>query len=701
MTKTNPLIGHYGIPQFADIAPEHIGPAVAELIARVDALQEQMEAVTEPTWQNVLVPLAQIEREIDATWLPVVHLNSVANSDSIREAYEQNQGAIVASGLKLNQSATIYRHLKTIRKSAAFASMTSAQQRTIDKKIQSAELSGIQLEGEAKARFNDISKRLSQLSTNFSNNVLDSNKAFCLVIDKEADMAGLPDTYRELASGLHRQRFPDHQPAATAEAGPWAITLDYPSAGPFYRFAENRELRETLYRAQIAKASTGDYDNGPLMLEILKLRKQKSELLGFENFAALSLASKMAGSADKVSELLDQIKAKSLPGQAKEQQQLQDFAAKCGLEGPIRHWDASYYAERQKEQLYAYKEEDIKPYFPIDSVLKGMFDLCERLFGFRTEKVDCASRNIAAWDKDVTYYELITSSGQHLASFFLDPFSRPASKRGGAWMLPCVTRHSFDGQVTEATAYVNCNFTPPSPAQDGGEDLPSLLTFSEVTTLFHEYGHALQHMLSTVDEISVSGIGGIEWDAVEIASQFMENWCYHKPTLLSLSGHYQTGETLPEAFFDKILAAKNYRTSTFSLRQLHFAYTDMALHSAYDPESDSESPKDIADRLGAELLPIAPLPENQFLKSFSHIFAGGYAAGYYSYKWAEVLSSDAFGRFEEADMNDATALRTIGKQYQDSFLALGGSVHPLEVFKSFRGREPEIDAYLRHQGIAS
>lgn len=696
---SNPLIGNYGIPSFGAIGSDHISPAVEELVARVSALQEQIESVTTPTWANVLVPLAQIDREIDATWLPVVHLNAVANTDSIREAYEQNQNAIVACGLKLNQSAKIYGHLKAISESPSFASMSTAQKRTIEKKLQSAELSGIQLQGAEKEEFNEVAKRLSQLSTDFANNVLDSNKAYCLVIDNEADMAGLPDTYRELASSLHRQRFPEHQPASSAQQGPWAITLDYPSAGPFFRFAEHRGHRETLYMAQIAKASQGEFDNGPHMIEILKLRKRKAELLGFKDFAALSLASKMAGSADKVSELLDQIKAKSLPGQATEQKQLQAFAEARGLEGPLRHWDASFYAERQKEELYAYKEEDIKPYFPIDAVLSGMFDLCQRLFGFSIHQSTIDGSAVSSWHGDVTYYELKSASGEPLASFYLDPFSRPASKRGGAWMLPCVTRHRHDDQVIKATAYVNCNFTPPSG--EGAERLPSLLTFSEVTTLFHEFGHALQHMLSTVDEIFVSGIGGVEWDAVEIASQFMENWCYHKPTLLSLSRHYQTGEQLPEEFFDKILAAKNYRTNTFTLRQLHFAYTDMALHSQFDPADASTTPKQIADAIGKELLPIPPLAENQFLKSFSHVFAGGYAAGYYSYKWAEVLSSDAFGKFEETDMNDAAKLREVGKQYQDSFLALGGSVHPLEVFKTFRGREPKIDAYLRHHGIAS
>lgn len=694
---TNPLIGNYGIPSFAAIRAEHITPAVAHLVARVAKLQQQIETVSKPSWDNVLEPLAEIDREIDATWLPVVHLNAVANTDSIREAYEHNQKDIVACGLKLNQSAKIYQHLKAIRESAAFATMSPAQQRTIEKKLQSAELSGIQLEGAKKDEFNDISTRLSQLSTDFANNVLDSNKAYCLVIEAEQEMAGLPETYRELASSLYNQRFPDQKPAATAKDGPWAITLDYPSAGPFYRFAEHRGHRETLYRAQITKASQGEHDNGPLMMDILRLRQRKAQLLGFENFAALSLASKMAGSVDKVSELLDQIKAKSLPGQQQEQSDLQAFAASHGLDSELRHWDASFYAERQKEQLYAYKEEDIKPYFPIDAVLTGMFDLCHRLFGFTISQSSQAG--ISTWHDDVSYYELKDASGQRLASFFLDPFSRPASKRGGAWMLPCVTRHRHGGEVIKATAYVNCNFTPPTEAN--GESLPSLLTFSEVTTLFHEFGHALQHMLSTVDEIFVSGIGGVEWDAVEIASQFMENWCYHKPTLLALSRHYQTGKPLPESYFDKILAAKNYRTSTFSLRQLHFAYTDMALHSSFDPHKDSPSPKDIADAIGKELLPLAPMPENQFLKSFSHVFAGGYAAGYYSYKWAEVLSSDAFGKFEETDMNDARKLREVGRQYQDSFLALGGSVHPLEVFKSFRGREPKIDAYLRHHGIAS
>lgn len=699
---TNPLIGNYGIPSFSAIRAEHISPAIANLVARVAELQKQIESVTEPTWDNVLEPLAEIDREIDATWLPVVHLNSVANSDSIREAYENNQKAIVSCGLKLNQSPKIYQHLKAIRDGAAFATMAAAQKRTIEKKLQSAELSGIQLKGAEKEAFNEISKRLSQLSTDFANNVLDSNKAYCLVIENESEMAGLPDTYRELASSLYNQRFPEHKPTATAKTGPWAITLDYPSAGPFYRFAEHREHRETLYRAQITKASEGKFDNGPLMIEILKLRQKKAKLLGFKNFAALSLASKMAGTTEKVAELLDQIKAKSLPGQQKEQHDLQAFAASHGLDGELRHWDASYYAERQKEQLYAYKEEDIKPYFPIDAVLDGMFDLCHRLFGFTITEVKSAeakSQGLSTWHDDVTYYELKDKSDQRLASFFLDPFSRPASKRGGAWMLPCVTRHRHDGKIVKATAYVNCNFTPPT--KTGGESLPSLLTFSEVTTLFHEFGHALQHMLSTVDEIFVSGIGGVEWDAVEIASQFMENWCYHKPTLLALSRHYKTGEPLPEPYFDKILAAKNYRTSTFSLRQLHFAYTDMALHSTFDPDQGSPSPKDIADAIGKELLPLAPMPENQFLKSFSHVFAGGYAAGYYSYKWAEVLSSDAFGKFEETDMNDAGKLREVGREYQDSFLALGGSVHPLEVFKTFRGREPKIDAYLRHHGIAS
>jgi len=689
MSSDNPLLISTGLPAFDRIQPDHVGPAVETILEKSTALLQEAEAAPLGDWDALMKPLGKIDLLFEYGWSPVGHLLGVANSDALRDAHEEALPKIVQFGLKLKQSKPLYERFCALRDAEDWDAMDSARKRIITQSIQSAEQAGIGLEGEQQARFNELSQQLSQLGSDFSNNVLDATKAWHLDITDKTDAEGLPESFRKLAAAAWADAEGNEGPA-DADNGPWRVGLDAPSFTPFLQHCRNRTLREQAYRAYVTRASSGDLDNAKLIDEIITLRREKCELLGYDHFAALSLSRKMADDVPAVEKMFDELLSASIEVGKTELEEITQLANESGHEGPLAHWDVAFWAERLREQRYAFTDEELRPYFSLERVLDGLFSLCHRLFGIT---VKAADGKAPVWNKDVSYFEVFNEAGDQIAAFYLDPYSRPENKRGGAWMDDCIGREVNADETRLPVAHLICNGTPPV-----GET-PSLMTFREVETLFHEFGHGLQHMMTTVDLRDVSGISGVEWDAVELPSQFMENWCYHRPTLLGMAIHHETGEVLPDELFEKICKARTYRAASGMLRQLQFGMTDMALHSGFDP-AGPKSAFEIHAEMAAKTSPLPPLPENRFLCSFQHIFAGGYAAGYYSYKWAEVLSADAFAAFEEAGLGDESAVAATGRRFRDTVLAEGGSRHPMEIYRDFRGREPSTKALLRHNGLA-
>jgi oligopeptidase A len=678
------------LPRFDAVAPEHVEPALRALLAELEAELATLEKGAAPTWSGVVEPLERIGDRLATPWGVVGHLLGVRNSPALRTAHEAVQPDVVRFGLRVAQSKPLFEALVALEKSPEFARLDPAQRRIVTLLIRDAKLAGIGLEGAALARFQAIATELAEHQTAFSNHVLDATKAFALVLRDQAEVAGLPPSALELAAQSARAA---GEPNATAVAGPWRLTLDQPSLVPALQHLRRRDLREKLYRAHVARASSGAEDNTALIGKILRLRREEARLLGFATFAELSLASKMAPDVAAARRLLEELRAVSYAAAERELAELRAFARSHGETAELAHWDIAYWAERQREERYAYSEEELRPYFPLPAVLAGLFALAERLFGVR---IRAADGEAPVWHPDVRFFRVDDDSGQPLAAFYLDPYSRPAEKRGGAWMDECLGRSRLfadaRGRARLPVAHLVCNQTPPV-----GER-PSLMTFAEVETLFHEFGHGLQHMLTRVDYGLASGIRNVEWDAVELPSQFMENWCYHRETLLGFARHFETGAPLPDALIEKLRAARTYRAGSDMLRQLFFSLLDLELHDGFDPDGAATA-FDVQQRVAARASLIPPLPEDRFLCSFGHIFAGGYAAGYYSYKWAEVLSADAFAAFEEAGLENAAALSATGRRYRDTVLGLGGSAPAMEVFKRFRGREPKTDALLRHYGL--
>ncbi len=689
----NPLLIGKGLPPFEAIKPEHVVPAMTQLLAELDEELSQLERQVAPTWSGLVEPLDRIRERFSWSWGVLGHLMGVKNSPELREAYETVQPKVVQFSNKLSQSQPIYKAFKGLRESNDWRSLEPAQQRIVEAAIRNAELSGVGLEGEKRDRFNAIQLELAELSTKFSNNVLDATKAFSMTLTSKDEVNGLPPSLLSLAAQAARAAGEEN---ATPENGPWRITLDYPSYVPFMQYSTRRDLREKLYKVFISRASSGELDNTPLIERILELRKEEATLLGFESYAELSLASKMAPNVEAVEGLLEELRRASYEAARKDLEELKAFAASKKAEeaSDLKHWDISFWAERQQEEKFAFSAEELRPYFPLPQVLDGLFGLVKRLFGVT---VTAADGQAPVWHEEVRYFQIADETGNPIAYFYLDPYSRPAEKRGGAWMDECIGRAKIIENGTTNTrlpvAYLVCNQTPPIDGK------PSLMTFNEVETLFHEFGHGLHHMLTKVDYAGASGINNVEWDAVELPSQFMENWCYDRPTLMGMAKHYETGEPLPEHYYQKLVAARHYMSGSGMLRQLHFSRVDIELHHRYVPGGD-ETPADVRERLAKTTTILPPLPEDAFLCAFGHIFSGGYAAGYYSYKWAEVLSADAFAAFEEAGLEDEEAIASTGKRYRDTVLALGGSKHPMEVFKSFRGREPSTEPLLRHSGLA-
>ncbi|BAY17162.1 oligopeptidase A [Anabaenopsis circularis NIES-21] len=688
----NPLLKGTGLPPFTKIQPEQVIPAFTQLLKELDEQLTIIETNVQPTWNGLVEPLEKLTERLNWTWGIVSHLMGVKNSPQLREAYETVQPEVVQFSNKLGQSQVIYNAFKQLRASEAWTTLEPAQQRIVDSAIRDAELSGVGLSGEARDRYNAIQMELAELSTKFSNHVLDATKAYSLTLTTQAEVDGLPQSSLSLAAQAARAAGEEN---ATPENGPWRITLDFPSYGPFMQHSTRRDLREHLYKAYITRASSGELDNNPLIVRILELRQELANLLGYKNFAELSLASKMAPNVAAVEALLEELRSASYDAATKELAELKAFAAAKGAPEAtdLQHWDISFWAERQREEKFAFTTEELRPYFPLPQVLDGLFGLVKRLFGVTVTPADGQA---PVWHEDVRYFQIADETGKPIAYFYLDPFSRPAEKRGGAWMDVCINRSKINDNgatsVRLPVAYLVCNQTPPVDGK------PSLMTFYEVETLFHEFGHGLHHMLTKVDYTSAAGINNVEWDAVELPSQFMENWCYERPTLFGMAKHYETGEPLPEHYYQKLLASRNYMSGSATLRQIHFSTVDIELHDRYRPGSD-ETPAQVRQRIAKTTTVLPPLPEDSFLCAFGHIFEGGYAAGYYSYKWAEVLSADAFAAFEEAGLDDEAAVQTTGRRYRDTVLALGGSKHPMEIFKAFRGREPSTVSLLRHNGL--
>ncbi len=689
LSTENPLLIGHGLPPFEQICAEHVVSGLEALLTELNDELTALENQITPTWEGVVEPMTQLQERLVWSWGVVGHLMSVKNSPDLRQAFETVQPQVVSFWTRISQSQPVYEAFKAL-KDEHWNSLDAAQQRIVESAIRDAEFSGVALTGESKEQFNRIQLELAELSTRFSNNVLDATKAFTLLLTTPDDVVGLPASLLALAAQTARAA--GHE-TATAESGPWQITLDYPSYLPFMQHSQRRDLREKLYRARLQRASDGDLNNAPLIEKILDLRKQQSALLGFSTYAELSLASKMAEDVASVRSLLESLRRPSYDAAVQELKDLQAFALEQDPDAPnpLQHWDIPFWSERQRETKFAFNQEELRPYFPLEQVLSGLFGLAERLFDVQIVPADGEA---PLWHSDVRYFQIQSATGEAIAYFYLDPYSRPAEKRGGAWMDVCIQRAKLgaSGKIRLPVAYLVCNQSPPV------EDTPSLMTFDEVETLFHEFGHGLQHMLTTVDYPEASGINNVEWDAVELPSQFMENWCYHRATLMSLGKHYKTGESLPEHYYQKINAARTYMSGMATLRQVYFSLLDLALHHEYQPES-SETPWDVRDRIAETTTVLKPLPEDAFLCAFGHIFAGGYAAGYYSYKWAEVLSADAFAAFEEANLEDETAIAQVGHKFRDTILSLGGGLHPMDVFKAFRGREPESEALLRHSGL--
>ncbi|HSF17102.1 MAG TPA: M3 family metallopeptidase [Vicinamibacteria bacterium] len=693
MTDTNPLLRpSTDLPRFDLIGVAHVEPGILALVSDVERLLEELEASLEPgsaRWETVVEPIEKLHDRLGFGFGMVEHLMSVRNSAALREAYEKVEPSVVRLRTRIGQSEPIYRALVELRERES-ATLDPTRKRIVDKLIEEAELAGVALQGEPRERFQAIQLELADLSTKFSNHLLDATKLFDLVLESREDVTGLPKSFLEMSAQSARAA---GRTQATGAGGPWRVTLDGPSFTGFMKHSRRRDLREKLYRAYITRASSGELDNSPLIDKILSLRQEEARLLGFDTYAALSLSRKMAGSVDRAEHLLEELRVASHEAGEGELRELQAFMREKGAEDEARslqHWDVAFWSERLREARFDYREEELRPYFPMPRVLEGLFGLAHRLFGIQV--VEDPS-GVPVWHEDVRFFRVRALDGEDLAAFYLDPYSRPQEKRGGAWMNEVVGKSRLFPRLP--TAHLVCNGSPPVDGR------PSLMTFREIETLFHEFGHALQHMLTSVDDGLASGIRNVEWDAVELPSQFMENWCYHRDTLVNLSQHVETGEALPDDVFEKIRASRTFHSGLMTLRQLYFGFIDLELHHRYEPTNGSESPLDVQRRIGEKTLLLAPIPEDRFLCGFAHIFAGGYAAGYYSYKWAEVLSADAFAAFEEAGLDLDASIRETGRRFRETVLALGGSAAPLEVFRRFRGREPTTEALLRHSGLAA
>ncbi len=678
------------LPLFSQLKPEHALPAISQLLAnnrqRINSLLAAINnAETPVSWQALVSPMEAWDDELSQAWSPISHMNSVVNSDELRDAYNACLPLLSAYATEMGQNQDLYKAYKKLADSPEFDVLTLEQKTAIEHALRDFRLAGIALEGEQKSRYGEIKSRLSELTSKFGENVMDATQAWSKLITDKSELAGLPDSALALAS----------QQAASKNKEGYLFTLDFPSYFPIMTYCDNRELRHEMYKAYLTRASDqyaeagGDnkFDNAQVMNEILALRHELAQLLGFNNYAEYSVASKMADDPQQVIDFLSDLAAKALPQAQQEFSELSRYAQQEFNIEKLEPWDVSYYAEQLRQHRYSISQELIRPYLPIDTVLKGMFETVQRLYGITISE----QTEFDTYHSDVRFFH-IEQEGQLIAKFYFDLYARD-KKRGGAWMDECRVRRETDSGLQLPVAYLVCNF---SPAVDGK---PALLTHDELTTLFHEFGHGLHHMLTQVKTAAVSGINGVAWDAVELPSQFMENWCWEKEALAFISGHYETGEPLPDDLLEKMLAAKNFQSAMMMMRQLEFSLFDFRMHKEYQPDlaeaAQANYIQDMVDDVRSKVAVVPIVDYNRFQNSFSHIFAGGYAAGYYSYKWAEVLSADAFSRFEEEGIfNTAT-----GHSFLTEILQKGGSEEPAVLFERFRGRAPTTDALLHHCGI--
>lgn len=679
---TNPLLTMDSLPPFSQIQPDQVQPAVTQAIADCKQMIEDVLAQKEPhTWDSLIAPLEEVNDRLSRIWSPISHLNAVQNSEALRAAHDACLPLLSEFQTYVGQHEGLYQAYLALSESDDFPRLDDAQRKEILNTLRDFRLSGIGLPAEAQQRYGEIQARLSELASRFSNNVLDATQGWHKLVTDEAELAGLPASAQAAA----------RQMAELKGKEGWLFTLDIPSYLPVMMYADSRALRAELYEAFTTRASdqgpnAGKWDNSAIMTELLTLRRELARLLGFANYAELSLATKMADKPEQVVEFLTDLAAKSLPQGKAELEEIRAFAAEQHGQDELAAWDLAYYAEKLKQHKFSVSDEQLRPYFPAGRVVKGLFEVVKRVFGMKVRE----RLGIDTWHPDVRFYDIFDADDELRGSFYLDLYARE-HKQGGAWMDVCLgRRYRQDGSLQKPVAYLTCNFNGPVDGK------PALFTHNEVVTLFHEFGHGIHHMLTRIDVAGVAGINGVAWDAVELPSQFLENWCWESEALAFISGHYETGEPLPADLLEKMLTARNFQAAMQMLRQLEFALFDFRLHQTFDPTRADQIPA-LLDEVRSQVAVMTPPTFNRFQHSFSHIFAGGYAAGYYSYKWAEVLSADAFSRFEEEGIfNPAT-----GHSFLKNILEKGGSREPMELFRAFRGREPQVDALLRHSGIAA
>jgi len=685
MSHDNPLLADDTLPAFTQIRPEHVEPAVDTILADYRAGIEALTAPGAPRdFATVMLTQERLEQRLARAWAPVSHLHSVADSEALRKAYGPAEEKLTDHAIELGQNRALYAAVQALADAPDFAALPRAERALVEHALRDFRLSGVALEEPARSRFREIGVEMSKLSTEFSNAVLDASEAWHEHISDERDLAGIPESGRAVL----------RQYAEDQDLDGYLVTLKQPSVQAVLSYADNRGLRERVYWAYQTRASdqgpnAGKFDNSARIEKIMALRHEAAQLLGFANAAEESLATKMAASPTEVMEFLHDLATRAKPVAQQELAKLREFASTELKLDNLESWDVGYASEKLRQQQYALDEEQLKPYFPLPAVIDGLFGLTEKLYG-----ITLAQRaGVDVWHPDVRYYDVRDADGRVFAGAYVDLYARNG-KRGGAWMDVCRARFDDGAQSQLPVAFLTCNFAPPT------EGKPALLTHDDVLTLFHEFGHGLHHLLTEIALPSIGGIDGVEWDAVELPSQFMENFGWSRQALDLFARHYETGERLPDELFERMLAARHFHAGLFLVRQLEFALFDFLLHLDYDPAQGAHALA-VLERVRKQVAVLHPPAWQRFPHGFSHIFAGGYAAGYYSYLWAELLSADAFGAFEEhAGENGSVIDRATGDRFRREFLAVGASRPALESFIAFRGRKPQPEALLRSHGLA-
>ena len=672
----NPVLNRQSLPLFDQIKPDHISPAIESILKEANTLIESLKKKSATaSWENFVEPIEIISEKISRAWGQIEHLNAVVNSDNLRKAYNDNLVKLTEFYTNLSQDESLYKKYQSLKDGEAFKSLTSSQKRIIDNVLREFKLGGAELNETDKKRFKAIQEKLAKLSTQFEENILDATNEFSIFVDNLDELRGIPEENirKALADAKEDKR------------EGYKFTLHFPSYLPVMQYADSRPLREKLYHAYATRASelaSPEFDNTKLIEEILALRYESSKLLGFKNFTEMSLVTKMAKSSEEVISFLMDLANKAKPFALKDMDELKSFSKTLNIE-KLEAWDVAYVSEKLRQAKYSFSENEVKQYFPEHRVLKGLFKVVETIFKLKIIKSDAPT-----WHKDVSFYSIKNEDDELIGQFYFDLYARN-HKRGGAWMDEAISRYKNSLESSHPVAFLTCNFSSPS------ENKPALFSHDDVITLFHEFGHGLHHMLTTVDDYSISGIKGVEWDAVELPSQFMENFCWEWEVVKHMTEHVDNKDPLPKTLFDKMIEAKNFQSGMQTLRQIEFSLFDIRLHTEYSNQNKI-NPLTLLETIRDEIAVVRPPSWNRFPNSFSHIFAGGYAAGYYSYKWAEVLASDAFSLFEEQGILSSHA----GQKFKNEVLSKGGSRPAMESFVAFRGREPSVDALLRHNGMA-